>query len=72
MKGILEFTLPEEQPEFETAVNAGKYKSILWNLDQMLRHKIRHVEMTEAEDKLCQEIRNSIQELCQEESVSIE
>jgi hypothetical protein len=34
MKGILEFNLPEEQQEFETAVSAGRMKSLLWDISQ--------------------------------------
>jgi hypothetical protein len=29
MKGILEFNLPEEREEFETAVKAGKYSAAI-------------------------------------------
>lgn len=34
MKATLSFNLPEERDEFETAVNAGKYKSALWEISQ--------------------------------------
>ena len=33
-KGTLEFKLPEERIEFETAVNAGAYKHVLWEVEQ--------------------------------------
>lgn len=42
MKATLEFNLPEEREAFETAVNAHRYKSALWELDQYLRGKIKH------------------------------
>jgi hypothetical protein len=41
-KAILEFNLPEEQVEFEQAVNASKYSSVLWDLDQLLRNKTKY------------------------------
>jgi hypothetical protein len=44
-KGILEFTLPEEQPEFDLAVNAGKYHSALWEFSQRLRGLIKHSDV---------------------------
>jgi hypothetical protein len=34
MKATLSFNLPEERDEFETAVNAGKYKAALWEVSQ--------------------------------------
>lgn len=34
MKATLSFNLPEEKDEFDTAVNAGKYKAALWEISQ--------------------------------------
>jgi hypothetical protein len=42
MKAILKFTLPEEQEEFETANNASKYYSVIWDLDQYLRNFVKY------------------------------
>jgi len=41
-KATLTFDLPEEQSEFDIANNAGKYYSILWDLDQYLRNFIKY------------------------------
>jgi len=41
-EAILKFNLPEEQLEFEQAVNASKYTSILWDLDQYLRNQVKY------------------------------
>ena len=43
-KAILEYNLdlPEDHEEFEHATNARKYHSILWELDQYLRNKVKH------------------------------
>jgi hypothetical protein len=41
-KAILEYNLPEEQSEFEEANNAGKYYSVLWDLDQYLRNFVKY------------------------------
>ena len=38
----LEFPLPECREEFEAAVHALDYRSVLWDLDQWLRNKIKH------------------------------
>lgn len=36
MKATLTFNLPEERDEFETAVNAGKYRAALWEIGQQV------------------------------------
>lgn len=36
MKGTLSFNLPEEQEEFRTACDAGKYKYVLWEIAQQV------------------------------------
>lgn len=42
MEAILKFNLPEEQDEFELANNAGKYYSVIWDLDQYLRNYVKY------------------------------
>jgi hypothetical protein len=42
MKAVLEFNLPEDQYEYDTANNASKYRSVLWDLDQYLRNKVKY------------------------------
>jgi len=37
MKATLEFDMPEDQPEFETAINAHKMKSLLLDFGEQLR-----------------------------------
>jgi len=36
VKAKLEFDLPEEQSEFMLAANAGKYASVLWDVEQQV------------------------------------
>ena len=43
-KASLQFDLPEESSEFMTAVRGGEYKTILWNIDQMLRSHVKYGE----------------------------
>lgn len=42
MKAILEFTLPEEAPEHQTALDGGKWLSVLHTLDENLRSEAKH------------------------------
>lgn len=41
-EAILKYNLPEEQDDFDLAANAGKYYSVLWDLDQYLRNCIKY------------------------------
>tara|TARA_R110000824_G_scaffold275665_1_gene464318 strand:- start:394 stop:657 length:264 start_codon:yes stop_codon:yes gene_type:complete len=42
MKAILEFDLPEEQYEFDSAVNGRQWHSLVFDLDEKLRQDIKH------------------------------
>jgi hypothetical protein len=41
-KGILEFNLPEEDPEFADATNGSLYKFALSDIDQLLRNAMKY------------------------------
>jgi hypothetical protein len=43
VEAILKFNLPEEQIEFEMAVNGYKAQSVLWELDQWLRAQYKYM-----------------------------
>jgi len=43
-KAKIEFDLPEEQAEFQTTMNAGKYQSALWDITQWIRGQIKYTE----------------------------
>jgi len=49
-EAILKFNLPEEQSDFDTANNGGKYYLVLWDLDQYLRNFIKYP--SEGEDPI--------------------
>jgi hypothetical protein len=73
MKGILEFTLPEESDEHLTAINASKYKNFIWELDQFLRNQIKYNEKLHIHTvNAFQLIRDKIREECANECISIE
>jgi hypothetical protein len=42
MEAILKFNLPEERPEFELAVDAAKWYSVCWDMDQYLRAQTKY------------------------------
>lgn len=49
MKAILEFNLPEESDNFETASNATKYRAILSDLYGWLRSKTKYEDIESIE-----------------------
>ncbi len=74
MKGILEFDLRDDQKEFETAINADKYKSLIWDLDQYLRQQIKYSADNLSNDTInaFELIRDKIREELIENNISIE
>jgi hypothetical protein len=52
MKAILEFDLPENSHEFEMATNGYKFHSVLWEMDQYLRGKIKYAPDDMSDDTL--------------------
>lgn len=61
-KAILEFDLPTENSEFKIAVNAGKYYSFIWRLNNNLRDVVKYSEKSRTIKKFAEEIRNTIYE----------
>ena len=73
MKAKLEFDLPEEQVEFNLAINAGNWSHVVWKLDQDLRGKIKYSEsITEEQRDIYQEVRNLLHEFMVEQNVDWE
>lgn len=59
-KATLTFSLPEEQSQFDTAVQGGRARSALWDIDQACRSLLKHGEPTKAEAALAERIRAMI------------
>ena len=52
MKATLEFNLPEDQQDFDLAVNGAKAQVALWEMDQWLRAQYKYMSDDEySEDK---------------------
>jgi hypothetical protein len=71
-KVTLQFNLPEEQNEFDNAINAGNMKSVLWNFSQQLRswRKYYH-DFQDASDAL-DKIREEFHSLLNDHNVNID
>lgn len=72
MQATLQFKLPDEQHEFDHAVNGHKYASVLWHLDQYLRSRLKYEEglSQDAYDAL-QATRDKLRELTQENNIEL-
>lgn len=57
---ILKFRLPEEEGDFNSALQGRDAKLVLWEIDQRLRSLLKHGEPTEEEGRLAHEIRDMI------------
>lgn len=72
MKAILQFDLPEDQNDYEIAVQAPKVQSFIWDFSQQLRawQKYRH-DFKNADDALDQ-IREEFYRLINEHNINID
>ena len=43
MEAILKFNLPEDQQDFDLAVNGAKTQATLWEMDQWLRAQYKYM-----------------------------
>ena len=69
---ILKFTLPEDQIEAETAVKAGAWKDVVWQLDEHLRSKTKHEPLTVEQYAAYSELREKIHQLMDNEGLRFE
>ena len=74
MKGKLEFNLPEEQIDFQDAIDGSNFKHVLWKLDQHCRAKVKYASDMTNDEVLdtYEEIRDKIRFFCDEINVSFE
>jgi hypothetical protein len=72
MKATLTFNLPEEQVEFDTAIQASAAKSMLWDFAQQLRSwRKYHNDFTSGNDAL-EKISEEFYRLINEHNVNID
>jgi hypothetical protein len=73
MEAILKFNLPEDQVDFDTAVNGGKWSYVVWQLDQYLRSQVKHPAEGMSDDtyKAFDETRDKLYELLNEEGLKL-
>lgn len=75
MKARLKYDLPDEQSEFEDAVNGTKWKLSMWELDQWLRAQYKYmpdVEYSEAAYNAYEKSRERLFEILNENGLSLD
>ena len=60
MKATLTFTIPDEQGDFDAAINGRKALLALWEIDQRLRSLLKHGEPSDEMRRLAEELREMI------------
>ena len=72
MKAILEFNLPEDQPEFNNAIKGGDWKHVCWEMDQLLRKHIKYDEgLTEEQLEVYEDLRGEFWRMMKESNVDL-
>lgn len=72
MKAILEFNLPEDQPEFNNAIKGGDWKHVCWQMDQYLRKTVKNDESISEEDReVYDDMRNEFLRMMNENNVEL-
>ena len=72
MKAKLIFNLPEEQEEFNDAVNGSAFKTAIWELDQYMRSQLKHGDLPDDVHDKVQEIRDQLHSILDDNKVMYE
>ena len=71
MKAVLEFTMPEEEYDFKTAVNAIEWKDVVEEVDDMLRTELKYSDLGEGERAKLQKVRDYLRNALIDRGLSI-
>jgi len=72
MKATLEFNLPDDQHEFDLAVQSGNMYAALWDISQELRTMWKYKEyQSEEEYALVDSIRDKFYEILNEHNINL-
>jgi len=73
-KGIIEFDLNEELNHFKLATNAKEIMSVLWDVDQELRTKVKYASDSTSQETVdaLSSIRNFLRENMYERGISFD
>ena len=63
MEGLIKFNLPEDQEEFDVATKAMDWAIIAWDMDQLLRNKLKYGKLLPNTRAELEEIRDTLNEM---------
>ena len=72
MKAVLEFDLPEENTDFQAAINGHNYKSAIWDFDQLLRSEMKYKELSDDSYKSLKWCREELRKILEQDNLFIE
>ena len=72
MKAKLTFNLPEDQAEFDFAMQGSKMYSALWDISQELRKLWKYEELNDDEWKMVERIRDKFYEILDENQIKLD
>ena len=72
MKAILEFDLPEENRDFDAAINGHNYRSVIWEYDQLLRSEMKYKELSDETYKALKWCREELRKILEQDNLFIE
>jgi len=73
MKATLEFNLPDDQHEFDLAIQGSKMYLALWDLSQELRSMWKYQQYkTEEEYAIVETIRDKFHEILSEHNINLD
>ena len=63
MKAILEFELPEDKENFDASAKGMDWAIVAWDMDQLLRNKLKHGDLLPNTRAELEEIRETLDEM---------
>jgi len=72
MKAKITFNLPEDQAEFDFAIQGSNMHSALWDISQELRTLWKYEELKQEEWDMVERIRNKFYEILDENQIKLD
>jgi hypothetical protein len=72
MKAILEFDLPEDNHEFQNATQGAKMKSVLWEMREYIRHRLKYDEYNYDQFEVLNACQSKLIDLLFEENIDLD
>ena len=63
MRAMIEYKLPDDNANYQASVMAMDMYDALWQIDQTLRNKLKHTELSDDAVRMAEEVRDMIAKL---------